>query len=138
MLLYSILAILFWGIWGFLGKLATKYNSPLAVTCINNLIAPLFGLFLLLFVKNRMSSIDIKFPALLFIFLVMAAGTLGTLAFYGALSHGSASIVVSMTALYPIVTIILSMIFFKETFSFLQVIGFVLVFTGAVLLNINK
>lgn len=138
MLFFSILAILCWGLWGFFGKLATRYNTPLVITAINNLIAPVYGIVMLLFIKNKTGSINIKNPALLLIFLVMTAGTIGSYAFYAALSRGSPSIVVTLTALYPAVTIILSVIFFKESFTVLQIIGFALVFLGALLLNIGK
>ncbi len=138
MLFFSILSILMWGLWGFFGKLATKYNSPIVITAVNNLIAPVFGILLFFFVKNRFSDINLKHPALILIFLVMTAGTFGTLAFYVALSKGSPSIVVTLTALYPAVTIILSVIFLKETFSLIQIVGFVFVIFGALLLNIGK
>ena len=48
---------------------------------------------------------------------------LGTLFYYGATSKGPISIVVSLTALYPLITILLAIIFLYETLVLKQVIG---------------
>ena len=48
---------------------------------------------------------------------------LGTLFFFAAASRGKISVVVSMTALYPIITIILAAIFLHEPITVQQVLG---------------
>ncbi len=52
-----------------------------------------------------------------------AVASIGSLFFYLALSKGEASRVMSLTALYPLVTVILSVIFFKEPIGIKKLIG---------------
>ena len=50
-------------------------------------------------------------------------GLLGALAFFYALSKGKASVVVTITALYPLAVILLSYFFLNETITLKQVGG---------------
>ncbi len=133
MFIFVILTIILWGIWGFFGKLATKYNSPLTITAISYFIAPLFSLFILL--KIRGHTLNLAPLPLLLIFITTTTAVLGSIVYYSALSKGHASIVVSLTALYPVITICLSVLFLNEKFTFIQLVGFFMIFFGAVLIN---
>jgi transporter family protein len=67
--------------------------------------------------------------------LISGAGlALGLLFYYMALEKGEVSIVVPLTAIYPIVSVLLGCIILKEKPSTLQWIGVFLVVAGAVLL----
>jgi transporter family protein len=52
-------------------------------------------------------------------------GSIGGLCFVHSVSRGKASVVITMTALYPLVTIILSFFFLRETITLKQGIGIV-------------
>ena len=62
--------------------------------------------------------------------------TMGVILFYFTLSKTKASILVPLTALYPVVTIVLSLIFLKEKITLVQGAGIVLAIVASVLLSI--
>ena len=53
-------------------------------------------------------------------------GSAGAISFFLALQHGRASLVVPLSALYPVITIILSLLILNERPSFLQGLGIAL------------
>lgn len=135
MIIYTLLAVLFWGLWAFFSKIATKYNHPVVITFFIYLIGPLFSIWLVFLIQKKNIAINWNFKGLLFIIFVIITGIFASIFYNTALTKGSVSIVTTLTSLYPIVTIILSLIFLNEQITITQIIGFVLVFSGAILLN---
>ena len=66
---------------------------------------------------------DIHSKGVIFAILSGLVGTLGTIPFLYALSKGRASVVVPMTSLYPLVTIILSLLILREPMTLKQGFG---------------
>jgi transporter family protein len=66
--------------------------------------------------------------------IVMVAGLM---TFYQALEHGKVSVVVPLTAMYPLVTIILAVVVLKEELSPTQGIGVLLAIVAVVLISIG-
>jgi len=64
------------------------------------------------------------------------AGSLGGLFFVHAVNRGKASIVITLTALYPVVTILLSFIILKEEITIRQGVGIVLALISMALLSV--
>ena len=65
-----------------------------------------------------------------------AANGFGSWALFEALERGAkASVAVPMTALYPLVTIVLARIFLAETLTFRQWVGIALAVAGGVMLS---
>jgi transporter family protein len=58
----------------------------------------------------------------------------GFLTFFAALEQGKASTVVTLSALYPVVTILLSIAFLHEKLTMRQVTGIVFALVASVLL----
>jgi transporter family protein len=67
--------------------------------------------------------------------LAGACGALGSLFFLLALVKGKTSIVVTATALYPLLVVVLSAVFLKETITFKQGVGITLAIAAMVLLS---
>jgi len=63
------------------------------------------------------------------------AGFLGQLTLYNALKAGEASIVVPISATYPLVTLIIAVLFLGESITLTKVLGIILVICGVVLLR---
>lgn len=123
-----------YGIWGFLAKVTTERGmNPLAVGAVSSL-----ALFLTTCVAfywfvggNPWGKTEETALALL-------CGTVGGIAvvmFFIAVQNGPASLVVPLSALYPSVTIALSLIFLNERPSGSQTIGIGLTIVAAVLLG---
>ncbi len=65
------------------------------------------------------------------------AGALAVVAFYSAMGYGKAMIVVPLTALYPIITIIVSYLVLSEKIKPLQGVGVVLAIAAILLISID-
>ena len=130
--IWTILAMITFGAWGFFPKLAVNYISPqsaLIYQVIGGLLVGIVGLAMINF-KPETHPMGI-----LYAFLTGITGVLGTLFYYAAASRGQISIVVSLTALYPLITIMLAIIFLHETLMLKQVIGLGFAVAAIVLLT---
>jgi len=117
---WTLLAMLTFGAWGFFPKLAVNYINPqsaLIYQVIGGLLVGIVGLAMLNF-KPETHPMGIVYALLTGI-----TGVLGTFFYYAAASRGQISVVVSLTALYPLITILLAVIFLHETLVLKQVIG---------------
>ncbi len=118
--LWTILALLTFGLWGFFPKLAVNYINPasaLVYQVIGGIIVGIIGLSLMGF-RPQTHPLGIFFALLTGI-----TGVLGTFFYYAAATRGQISIVVSLTALYPVITILLATVFLHEMLTFRQVTG---------------
>lgn len=131
---YIALTIIFWGLWSFYGKLATKHNSAIVVSAFTNLIVPVGSIILLLIIKRKEIVIDWTWPAQSYIVATATVVIMGSLCYYLALDCFPASKVVSLTALYPAVTVFLAVVVLGETFTFVQGIGLLLILAGSMLI----
>ncbi|MBU0730223.1 MAG: EamA family transporter [Proteobacteria bacterium] len=119
-LVATILALLIYGLWGFFPKLAVTYISPQSALVYEVLGAMLVGILALGLVKFRP---DIHPKGILFAVLTGIAGMAGTLFFFIAVQKGKVSVVVSMTALYPLITILLAVLILHEPLTAKQITG---------------
>jgi transporter family protein len=109
-----------WGIWGLFMKLASKYfswNQIFIVTSIVTVVAS-FTVFVI-------SKPAINIHSLGFGYALLAGlmGSVALVAFNYAIEAGKSIIVVSPSALYPVVTIILSFLVLHEEISLLKAVG---------------
>lgn len=133
-LLYSIVSICIWGVWGFIGKLASR-----SVTSFNLLLLAFLGSLMVLPISFAIFSKHFKFLwQSVDYYLALIAGILGTtgvLFFYLALSKGEASRVVVITATYPVITVILSCFFLHECLTTQKFFGVLFALLGIYLLS---
>src|SRR5208337_4214580 len=113
-LVASIIALVCWGLWGFFVKLASKYLGWAQIFIISGLVTMLVSTILFFWVKPQ---IEISSPGFIYSMLAGGSGALAIVAFYNALGTGRSSIVVPLTALYPIVTVIISFLVLSEKIS---------------------
>ena len=130
--IWSVLAMITFGFWGFFPKLAINYISPQSALIYQVLGGLLVGLIALVTAGFKPETQPM---GMLYAFLTGITGVLGTLFYYAATSRGQLTIVVSLTALYPLVTILLAFIFLHETISLKQVVGLFFALTAIVLLS---
>ncbi len=129
--IYGLFALFLWGIWAFLPKLATKYLDPKSLVIFQAVGGTIVVLGVLCWVKF---SPVIHTKGIIIAILAGLAGGLGGIFFFYALAKGKASVVVTMTALYPLIAIILSFIILKEPVTLKQGIGIILALAAMVLL----
>ena len=125
-----ILTLLTWGLWGFLPKLATIYFEPKSVLIFQSVGSIIVTLLVLVSVNFRPET---HLMGVTFAVLAGLTGSIGAFFFLQAMTQLKASVVVTVTALYPIVTIILSALVLKETVTLKQSIGMVLALLAIIL-----
>ncbi len=133
---YFILILLAWGLWGFFGKYALKYISPLSLILFETIGAIIVQIVVLIFLFYSKQKFDTNATGISIAMLVAIFGVLGTILFFFTLSKTKASILVPLTALYPVITVLLSFILLKEKVDLVQGIGIVLAVVASVLLSI--
>lgn len=119
----SIFALTSFGLWGLFTKLSVEYidfKSALIYQTLGVVLVGLIGLKLVAF-KPEMSS-----KGFLFSCLTGIAYAVGCLFYFMAASRGKIITVVTLTALYPIVTILLAYFLLHESVSLKQVFGIIL------------
>ncbi len=119
-LTFSLVAMSFWGVWGLLTKVATLYLPPYVAYMISTLgYLPVIG-FLLVDSGFKVPWHPIGWS------VSVAAGAcaaLGLLCYYRALAGGAAARVVPLTAMYPVVTVILSYFLLEENITLRHLAG---------------
>jgi transporter family protein len=109
--LYSLLTLLCWGLWGVFSGLASAYSRPR-----QTLIFQAVGVIAVVLVVFSMEHFQVQRTAAGFWWSV-AAGAInfvGFLAFFAAVEKGKVSTVIALSSLYPVVTIILSILLLHE------------------------
>lgn len=131
-LIHAFAALVIYGLWGFFPKLAVTYINPASALIYEVAGAMLVGLACLLWVGFQPESHP---KGILFAVLTGVTGMLGTLFFFAAASRGKISVVVSMTALYPLITILLAMFFLHEPVTAKQILGMLFAVAAILLLT---
>ncbi len=131
-ILYSIAAAFFWGTWGVVAKLISDDVSPFT----NHLLFSIGMLLTLPLVIKKVSTVT---PNRKGIAWGLAAGVLavtGNVAVYKAFSAGGlAAIVIPVTNLYPLVTIAIALLVFKEKLNWINAIGILLAIPAVLMLS---
>jgi bacterial/archaeal transporter family protein len=127
----AALALVLWGVWGVFQKLATNQMPPRNVY----FVSALGGIAVVLaMLSTSKFPLRMSFEGTFFSILAGVCSSLGGLLFLQAMSRGEAAVVITFTALYPVVSIILSFVVLDETITLKQGIGIVLALFSMVLL----
>ncbi len=125
-----MLTLLLWGLWGFCYKLSVE-RLPATVVL---LMASVGGLVVAGALFATTSQRLVLSPYLMLAFVAGLIGNLGTFFFIKALESQKLSIVVPLTALYPLVSLVLAAIFMGERLQLRHWLGAILAtFAGALL-----
>ena len=125
-----------WGVGSFLGKIATDYNNPTFITVCSNVLYFVFSIPLMLFLlrsDGAVGKFDFSLNALWPIVAIGMLGLLGEWVYFNALAKGPGAPVIALTALYPVVSMLLLISLLGERFSRNQGIGLIFIFVGLVI-----
>ena len=134
-LAFSLLTILLWGAWGAVSKVASD-----GVDANTNQIFFTIGLLPLIVLVWRSPRLrgggHQRRSGIAWAFLTGILGGTGNIAFFRALVvGGKASIVVPATALFPLVTVLLAVVFLRERLGRAQIFGLILALVAIYLLS---
>jgi bacterial/archaeal transporter family protein len=130
---YAVLTVLTWGLWGVFSKLASNYAKPKQALLFQTAGVLAFAMVVLFLEKFR---IEWSLPGFSWAFLGGFFAFIGFLTFFAALDQGKASTVVTLSALYPLVTILLSIAFLHEKLTMRQGVGIVFALIASALLAV--
>ncbi len=132
-LVLSISTFVLWGLWGFFAKIASDTIDAKSAAVMQAVGALVITLGLAASMRFKLEWHASGTTAALFAGFALM---IGIIAFTGALANGGkASIVVPITALYPIVAIALGVTFLSESVSPTQASGIGLALVGIVLMS---
>ena len=127
----SIVVIFLWALGGFFGKVALKYHTPYRVYFFEAVgTLTVATVVLLLRWDEIFQDFSISIPAL----LMGLMWGVGTVLFIVALKYGKLSIIAPLTSTYPVITVILAIVFLKESLSLRESLGVFFAVLAAALL----
>lgn len=124
-------ALLFWGLWGFIPKITTRYLEPRSAIVYEVLGAVILAAIVLVSLKFQVQTHPIGMV------LAMSTGMLGFLGafcFLSAVSQGPVTLVATISALYPVVSIAFAVSLLQEAMSIRQGIGMALALVAMILI----
>ena len=138
-LLWSLVTIVLWGTWGLVSKVASAgmdaYVNQLLYTAG---LAPL--LVFVAWTVHRQSGEDkrgSRAHGIFWAFFTGILGGVGNIFFFQAMvAGGKASVVAPVTALFPMITVLLALIFLHERLGRVQWLGLGLAFVAIYLLSV--
>jgi bacterial/archaeal transporter family protein len=130
---YSVLSFCWWGVFGFLSKIGSARLPPEQMLMLFTLgmLPPVLAAYFYDGVgieTDRLGAICGVLTGLL--------GGLGELAYFEALRLGKAAVVGPMTSLFPLLTVLLAVLFLKERIGVVQATGVILALVSIFVLSI--
>ena len=117
----ALLALACWGFWGFLPKLALQTLDQRSVLIFQTLGSVIVGTGVLISLRFQPQWHP---QGALFAVLTGISGLVGFLFYLTALRRGNASVVITLTALYPFLSTLLAFVILKEPISGRKLLGF--------------
>ncbi len=115
-------AFVLWGFWSFVPKITIRYISPKSAIIYEVLGGVCVATIVLYFLNFRP---DMHPKGVALAITTGLLGFLGALCFLIAVSEGPVALIVSVTALYPVISILLAMCVLKEPITVKQGVGII-------------
>lgn len=119
-LIPSVGAVVFWAGWAFLPKIALQDLEPKSILIYEVLGGLTVGLIILLSINYKL-ELDLRAGGIAFASGVL--NILGVLCYLQAISKGKIAVVSTISALYPLLVIILSWLILQESLTLKQFLG---------------
>jgi len=132
-LLPASMTLICWGIWGFIPKITTRYINPLSASLFEGLGSTIFAL-IILFSLNFKPEIHPKGVSLAFATGLL--GMLGALFYLFAMPKGKVSVIATLVALNPVITIGLAYFILKEPITLKEGAGMLFALIAIVLFTV--
>ena len=111
---------LFSGLFGFIPKITTRYIGPTSAIVYGAFAAVPVALIIMAIMRFQL---DTEPRGVILAGITGVLGMLGALGYLVAVSRGPVSLISPITALYPVITILLAMVFLGETLVLRQWVG---------------
>ena len=121
-LLYTLIALVLYSLWAFFPKMASLHLPAKEALLFQMIGIMSVGVIVLLSSKTKL---QFNVPGLIYSLLGGVAGIVGTLFFLKALAIGKTYVIIVMTALYPLLAIVLAYIVLREPLTAKNALGIV-------------
>ncbi len=128
----ALAALLCWGLWALFPKLALRSISPAASVFYEGVGVMLTSIAVVWLLGPRLSG---SVQGIMYALLTGIFGTIGLYFFFKAVETGPISVISSLTALYPVVTVTLAVVVLHESLKPRQILGILLALVAAGLLS---
>ncbi|NPA95494.1 MAG: EamA family transporter [Thermodesulfobacteria bacterium] len=128
----ALAAMLCWGLWAFFPKLSLSRIST-ASSVFYEACGVMATSLVVVFLLGP--GIDRDLEGALYAVLTGIFGTVGLYFFFSAVKTGPISVISALTALYPVVTVVLAVVVLHERLAVRQVLGVLLALVAAALLS---
>jgi transporter family protein len=129
-ILYTVLALVSWGIWGLFPKLSLQYLSPNSAIFYEALGAAVCGISIAILAGGKP---EFSPRGSLFAFVTGATAILGAWFYLYAARNTNISTVAVVTAMYPVITVVLAWAVLGESMTHRQLLAMLLAL-GAIVL----
>jgi transporter family protein len=124
-------AFIVWGLWGFLPKITVRYISPKSALVYEILGGTLVAIVVLYTLNFRL---DIHPKGMALGITTGILGFLGALFFLLAVAEGPLSLIAILTALSPVMSILLAILVLNEPITLKQGVGIILALAAILLI----
>jgi uncharacterized membrane protein len=136
-LLWTLIAVVCWGVWALLAKLIGDALTPVQQQTLSTL--GLLPVMAALACSKKLAATGNRRRGALFAVGAGLLTCLGNIAYYDVLNRGAkAATVIPLTALYPLVTVLLAVLLLKERLNRIQLVGVGLSFAAIYLFNVQQ
>lgn len=125
-------ALIVWGFWGFLPKLTTHYLSPRSAVVYEVLGGLILALIVL---ASSKFQLDFHPQGSAFAVITGMLGLLGAFCFLLAVSKGPVTLVATLSALYPVISVLLATFILQESVTFKQWVGIAMAIAAMILVT---
>ncbi|MDE1153710.1 MAG: DMT family transporter [Micavibrio sp.] len=126
-------ALLVWGFWAFLPKMALQSMQPHSVIMYESLGNMLVALPILVHQRFRL---QVNKRGIFIVGITSVLTVFAILSYFYALRHGTVSVVVTLTAMYPVIALVLAGVVLKERLNRIQYFAVFLAMVAILLLAI--
>ncbi len=135
-LIWTLLALSCWGVWAILARLIGDDLSAIQQQAVSTL--GLLPVMVALAFSRRLTVAGSPWRGALMALMAGALTCAGNIAYYDLLNRGATvAAVIPLTALYPLVTVLLAVIFLREPLNRIQQVGIGLSFVAIYLFNVQ-
>jgi transporter family protein len=136
--IFSLISLVLWGISGFFMKVATfKLDPKVAFLFQSSGVIVVAGIIFVISLNLVKGSLVLDFRSFIFYALLAGlTGGLGTFFLLKAYEKGNLATVTVLTALYPVISVLLGLIILKEKLTITQIIAILLSMVAIILFSI--
>jgi len=136
--IFSLISLVLWGISGFFMKVATFKLDPKVAFLFQSLgVIVVAGIILIISLNLVKGSLVLDLRSFIFYALLAGlTGGLGTFFLLKAYEKGNLATVTVLTALYPVISVLLGLIILKEKLTITQIIAILLSMVAIILFSI--